>query len=149
MAEPSADPWLAGWPSLLLAPLLSLSAARQRNLLRCWLRQQAVRMPDHRQLLEVQQQLAAGPDAQPQLKLDGFVLYRSSDRLWLVPAHWLPARSEQSLLPLHGALALAAMARWTAGRGQVVCATRALVAGRCVIVRAASRSSWPGVRPSR
>ena len=107
VAEPSADPWLAGWPSLLLAPLLSLSAARQRNLLRCWLRQQAVRMPDHRQLLEVQQQLAAGPDAQPQLKLDGFVLYRSSDRLWLVPAHWLPARSEQSLLPLHGALALA------------------------------------------
>ena len=42
-----------------------------------------------------------------------------------------------------------AMARWAAGPGRVVCAIRALAAGRCVIVRAASRSSWPGVRPGR
>ena len=122
VAEVTADPWLACWPSLLLAPLLSLSAARQRNLLRSWLRQQAVRMPDQRQLLEVQQQLVADSDAQPQLKLDGCVLYRSSDRLWLVPARWLPAHNEQSLLPGDGALSLS-------GNGTLDC--RPVAGGLC------------------
>ncbi|WP_341706565.1 tRNA lysidine(34) synthetase TilS [Halopseudomonas sp.] len=93
------DPWLQVWPSLLLAPVLELSLARQRNLLRFWLRQQGVLMPDQRHLDQWLQQLAASSDAQPQLQLDGRRLYRSSDRLWLVESGW-PARGEmQACLP--------------------------------------------------
>ena len=33
------DPWLRSWPGLLLAPLQALSPARQRNVLRYWLRE--------------------------------------------------------------------------------------------------------------
>lgn len=113
-AVPADDPWLQAWPSLLLAPLLALSQARQRNLLRFWLRQQGLLMPDQRRLDHWLQQLAAGDDAQPQLRLDGRRLYRSSDRLWLVADAW-PSGGEPQLLAPVGVQPL------LAGNGALCC----------------------------
>ena len=97
---PLDDAWLGHWPSLLLAPVLVLSPARQRNLLRFWLRQQGVLMPDQPHLDQWVQQLAACSDAQPQLLLGSHRLYRSSDRLWLVEAGWPRQGSAQICQPL-------------------------------------------------
>lgn len=97
---PVDDSWLCAWPSLLLSPVLALSPARQRNLLRFWLRQQGVLMPDQRHLDQWLQQLAANRDAQPQLLLDGCRLYRSSDRLWLVENGWPRQGDVQACRPV-------------------------------------------------
>lgn len=97
-AVPPDDLWLRAWPSLLLAPVLGLTQARQRNLLRFWLREQGVLMPDQRHLEQWLLQLAAAGDAQPQLLLDGRRIYRSSDRLWLVGNDWPQGGTEQPLV---------------------------------------------------
>lgn len=96
-AVPPDDPWLRAWPSLLLAPVLGLTQARQRNLLRFWLREQDVLMPDQRHLEQWLLQLAAAGDAQPQLLLGGRRIYRSSDRLWLIGDDWPQGGTEQPL----------------------------------------------------
>lgn len=91
------DPWLQVWPSLNLAALVKLSAARQRNMLRYWLLHSGLRLPDHRHLQTLVEQLTAARDSQPLIKMDGGQLRRSSDRLWLLPERGLPAGVEESL----------------------------------------------------
>ena len=94
------DHWLRSWPGLLLAPLQALSPARQRNVLRYWLREHGVLMPDRRHLDQWLQQLVAPADAQPELLLADCRLYRSSDRLWLVSGGWPQRGIPESLCPL-------------------------------------------------
>lgn len=91
------DSWLRNWPSLTLTALLSLSSARQKNLLRYWLHQQGVRLPDQRHLHSLLEQLLAAGDSQPALQLDGARIHRSSGRLWLLPGAGVPAGVEQTL----------------------------------------------------
>lgn len=106
-ATPVADEWLRGWPSLALEALASLSQARQKNLLRYWLQQHHIRLPDQRHLQTLLDQLSAAEDSQPVLQIDSAQLCRSSGRLWLLPAAGIPAGIEQSLATF-GDLRLAA-----------------------------------------
>ncbi|SDS77680.1 tRNA(Ile)-lysidine synthase [Halopseudomonas xinjiangensis] len=92
------DPWLHCWPALMVEPLLGLSRARQANLLRFWLHRLGCRMPDQRQLRELIDQLAARPDSQPAITLDGYRLIRASGCLWLLPQH-LPIPQAQRIEP--------------------------------------------------
>lgn len=91
------DAWLDCWPNLALAALDSLSPARQKNLLRYWLRRHGVRLPDQRHLHALQEQLASDQDSQPQLAMDNARIYRSSGRLWLLPGTGMPAGLAQPL----------------------------------------------------
>lgn len=97
VATPPDDQWLRHWPSLLLERLNQLSPARQKNLLRYWLQQQGVRLPDQRHLHSLLEQLAAAGDSQPLLRVDRAQLYRSSGRLWLLPAPGTAPGIEQPL----------------------------------------------------
>lgn len=97
IAAPMTDPWLMGWPSLALEGLGRLSSARQKNLLRYWLDQQGVRLPDQRHLHSLLEQLSAAADSQPALRIDRSLLYRSSGRLWLLPSTGVPSGVEQRL----------------------------------------------------
>jgi len=96
-AAPVTDIWLRNWPSLALDGLNCLSPARQRNLLRFWLHQQGIRLPDQRHLQTLIEQLAAAEDSQPALRVDHAQLYRSSGRLWLLPPTGVPAGIDQPL----------------------------------------------------
>src|SRR5690606_28095979 len=51
------DDWLRCWPSLDLGVLAAFSPARQKNLLRYWLHQHAIRLPDQRHLHSLVEQL--------------------------------------------------------------------------------------------
>ena len=82
----SLDSWLQPWPALELEVLLTLSAARQNNLLRYWLHQHGKRMPDHRQSEVVLSQLNAAEDSQPVVQIDDYQLCRSAGCLWLQAA---------------------------------------------------------------
>lgn len=97
VATPPGDDWLGGWPSLELAALRRLSAARRTNLLRYWLRRHGLRQPDQRHLQTLLEQLGAQQDTQPELRMAGARIYRSSGRLWLLPDSGMPAGIEQSL----------------------------------------------------
>ena len=97
VAAPVADAWLAGWPSLALDALTRLSPARQKNLLRYWLQQQGMRLPDQRHLHTLLEQLTAATDSQPAVRIGSAQLYRSSGRLWLLPATGVPAGRAQPL----------------------------------------------------
>ncbi|PRB84159.1 tRNA lysidine(34) synthetase TilS [Pseudomonas sp. MYb185] len=96
-ARAPADAWLRAWPSLELTAVLALSPARQNNLLRYWLHGQGIRLPDQRHLHSLVAQLGAAPDSQPVVPLADAQLYRSSGRLWLLPAGGVPAGIEQPL----------------------------------------------------
>lgn len=96
-SAPLADIWLDCWPSMILDALVRLSPARQKNLLRYWLHQQGVRLPDQRHLHTLLEQLAAAQDSQPTLRIGTAQLCRSSGRLWLLPAPGVPAGAAQSL----------------------------------------------------
>lgn len=82
----SQDPWLQPWPALELEAVLTLSAARQNNLLRYWLHRHGKRMPDHRQSEVVLDQLNAAEDSQPVVQIGDYQLCRSVGRLWLQAA---------------------------------------------------------------
>ena len=110
-ATPVADDWLDCWPSLALESLISLSPARQKNLLRYWLHQQDIRLPDQRHLQSLVEQLIAAEDSQPALQIGSAQLYRSSGRLWLLPAAGVPAGIEQSLSALDEVCLLAGNGR--------------------------------------
>src|SRR5690606_8913664 len=110
-ATPLDDDWLAGWPSLDLDALQRLSAPRRTNLLRFWLRHQGLRLPDQRHLNTLLQQLAAQHDTQPELKMHGARIYRSSGRLWLLPGDGMPAGIGQPLASLQS-VALVAGNGW-------------------------------------
>ena len=97
VATPLADEWLNRWPSLALDALSCLSQPRQKNLLRYWLHQEGIRLPDQRHLHSLLEQLAAAADSQPALRIDRAQLCRSSGRLWLLPASGVPAGRGQPL----------------------------------------------------
>lgn len=83
-AEPS---WLT-LPSLALAPLRELSAARQRNALRYWLRD--LTLPPEREHWAGWEALRdAGEDAAPLWRLAGGELRRAGGRLWWLSGDWL------------------------------------------------------------
>lgn len=94
---PVQDPWLAAWPSLDAPALQGLSVPRQGNLLRYWLHLNRLALPPRRQLQAFLAQLAGGADGQPEMRVAGYRLCRSSGRLWLLPGA-MPS------VPVHQAL---------------------------------------------
>ncbi len=105
--------WL-GLPSLELAPLLSLSDARQRNALRHWLAAFTA-LPDSEHWAGWRDLRDAAVDANPLWRLASGELRRADGRLWWLAGDWLqaPAQPLQWSDPA-GALALP-------GNGQVRC----------------------------
>jgi tRNA(Ile)-lysidine synthase len=72
---------------LLLAPLRTLSAARQRNVLRYWITALGYRVPNHHKLMSLQKTvLAAREDANPMIRWGDVELRRYRDSIWLLPA---------------------------------------------------------------
>jgi tRNA(Ile)-lysidine synthase len=87
---------------LELAVLRRWPPARQLQVLREWLRRSAVRLPDERGLLALQQLCEARVDASPSLRLPEATVRRYQDRLLLTPAitptprfavQWSPSRA--------------------------------------------------------
>ncbi|EIK51760.1 tRNA(Ile)-lysidine synthetase [Stutzerimonas stutzeri TS44] len=87
MAPPGACAWLPV-PSLALAPLLTLSSARQRNALRHWLAPLTA-LPDSEHWQGWESLCAAAVDATPVWRLAAGELQRSGDRLWWLSGCWL------------------------------------------------------------
>ncbi|VVM50355.1 tRNA lysidine(34) synthetase TilS [Pseudomonas fluorescens] len=79
--------WL-GLPSLALAPLAALSAARQRNALSHWL-EPLTRLPDTDHWSGWTDLCDAAPDASPIWRLADGELHRSAGRLWWLSGDWL------------------------------------------------------------
>src|SRR5690606_10372986 len=122
-----------------------LGLARQKNLLRYWLQQQGLRLPDSRQLHSLLEQLSAAGDSQPVLRLDQAQLYRSSGRLWLLPWPGVPAGIEQPLEALRDTRLLAGNG-WLRFHG--VAGPRLAGAWRIAYRRGGEQISLPG-RPSQ
>ena len=99
LSEPARFAWL-GLPSLPLAPLRALSAARQRNLLRYWLAPMTA-LPDSDHWAGFESLLAAGADTLPVWRLAGGELHRADGRLWWLAGAWLQAPASVDL-PLAG-----------------------------------------------
>ncbi|MBV4460047.1 tRNA lysidine(34) synthetase TilS [Pseudomonas sp. COR58] len=91
---PDAFDWL-GVPSLALAPLAGLSAARQRNALSHWLTP-LTRLPDADHWSGWSDLCEAAVDAAPVWRLADGELHRSAGRLWWLSGQWLrtPAAGE-------------------------------------------------------
>ncbi|BBP69178.1 tRNA(Ile)-lysidine synthase [Pseudomonas sp. Seg1] len=81
--------WL-GLPSLELAPLAGLSAARQRNALSHWL-EPLTRLPDTDHWSGWVNLYEAAQSASPVWRLADGELHRSAGRLWWLSADWLRA----------------------------------------------------------
>ncbi|AZZ74654.1 tRNA lysidine(34) synthetase TilS [Pseudomonas sp. RU47] len=79
--------WL-GLPSLALAPLAALSAARQRNALSHWL-EPLTRLPDTDHWSGWANLCDAAHDAAPIWRLADGELHRSAGRLWWLSGDWL------------------------------------------------------------
>jgi len=88
-ATPSELSWL-GLPSLELAPLTSLSAARQRNALSHWL-EPLTRLPDTDHWSGWDDLCGAASDASPVWRLADGELHRSAGRVWWLSGGWLRA----------------------------------------------------------
>ncbi|WP_338800931.1 tRNA lysidine(34) synthetase TilS [Pseudomonas sp. RSB 5.4] len=88
-ATPSEFAWL-GLPSLELAPLARLSAARQRNALSHWL-EPLTRLPDTDHWSGWDNLCGAASDASPVWRLADGELQRSAGRLWWLSGDWLRA----------------------------------------------------------
>ncbi|NLD15030.1 MAG: tRNA lysidine(34) synthetase TilS [Gammaproteobacteria bacterium] len=95
-----------------------LSAARQHNLLRYWLRDKTL-LPDSAHWAGWQTLLQAGAGAQPLWQLQGGALVRDGPRLYWLPPHWLQSPPEPELtqvangdyrLPDNGLLRIAGLA---------------------------------------
>ena len=71
--------------SIALSRFLDLSPARQKNLLRDWLRARGAQLPEAGQLSQALAQTRAAADAQPAVALGSQVLRRYRDRLYLTP----------------------------------------------------------------
>lgn len=80
-------PWL-DVPSLALAPLEALSAARQRNALRHWLGP-LTRLPDSDHWASWDSLRDAGPDGRPVWRLADGQLHRAEGRIWWLSGIWL------------------------------------------------------------
>ncbi|MGC1331363.1 tRNA lysidine(34) synthetase TilS [Pseudomonas sp.] len=83
----SPFPWL-NLPSLALAPLLTLSDARQRNALQHWL-SSLTRLPDSQHWAGWQDLRDAAPSATPVWVLADGRLLRAGERLWWLADDWL------------------------------------------------------------
>jgi tRNA(Ile)-lysidine synthase len=69
--------------SLRLSALLTLDAARQRNVLRYWLKGLGFKLPDTVRLAQVQHELLhAAPDRSPEVGWEGVVVRRYRDRVY-------------------------------------------------------------------
>jgi tRNA(Ile)-lysidine synthase len=69
--------------SLRLSALLVLDAARQRNVLRYWLKSLGFKLPDTVRLAQVQHELLhAAPDRSPEVSWEGVVVRRYRDRVY-------------------------------------------------------------------
>ncbi|ROO04980.1 tRNA lysidine(34) synthetase TilS [Pseudomonas fluorescens] len=79
--------WL-GLPSLELAPLAALSAARQRNVISHWL-EPLTRLPDTDHWSGWTDLCEAGHDASPVWRLADGELHRSAGRVWWLSGDWL------------------------------------------------------------
>ncbi|VVP77402.1 tRNA lysidine(34) synthetase TilS [Pseudomonas fluorescens] len=79
--------WL-GLPSLELAPLAALSAARQRNAISHWL-EPFTQLPDTDHWSGWTDLCDAAPDASPIWRLADGELHRSAGRLWWLSGDWL------------------------------------------------------------
>ncbi|WP_025110875.1 tRNA lysidine(34) synthetase TilS [Pseudomonas sp. H1h] len=88
-ALPSEFQWL-GLPSLALAPLTTLSAARQRNALSHWLAP-LTRLPDTDHWSGWATLCDAANDASPVWRLADGELHRSAGRIWWLSGDWLLA----------------------------------------------------------
>ncbi|MCY1355407.1 tRNA(Ile)-lysidine synthase [compost metagenome] len=86
---PAPFPWLR-LPSLELAPLARLSAARQRNALRHWLAE-LTPLPDRDHWAGWVSLRDAAGDAQPLWRLGRGELHRAGGRLWWLAGDWLQA----------------------------------------------------------
>jgi tRNA(Ile)-lysidine synthase len=84
---PCTWPWL-DLPSLELAPLESLSEARQRNALRHWLAPMT-RLPDTDHWAGWNSLRDAGPDGRPVWRLADGHLHRAEGRIWWLSGIWL------------------------------------------------------------
>ncbi|AWY43106.1 tRNA lysidine(34) synthetase TilS [Pseudomonas putida] len=105
--------WL-GVPSLELAPLASLSAARQRNALSHWLAPRT-RMPDSDHWSGWENLRDASGDARPIWRLADGELHRAGGRIWWLSGSWLRAApvveawsdpSQPLILPGNGVITL-------------------------------------------
>jgi tRNA(Ile)-lysidine synthase len=106
--------WL-GLPSLELASLATLSAARQRNALSHWLAA-LTRLPDSDHWSGWEDLRDASGDARPSWRLADGELHRAGGRIWWLSGHWLrtssaaeewPDASRSLALPGNGVLTLA------------------------------------------
>lgn len=84
---PCPWPWLK-LPSLELAPLEALSAARQRNAVRHWLGS-LTRLPDSDHWAGWDSLRDAGPDGRPIWRLTDGQLHRAEGRIWWLSGIWL------------------------------------------------------------
>lgn len=80
-------PWL-DMPSLALAPLETLSPARQRNAMRHWLAP-LTRLPDSDHWAGWDSLRNAGPDGRPIWRLADGQLHRAEGRIWWLSGIWL------------------------------------------------------------
>ncbi|MGH8435461.1 MAG: tRNA lysidine(34) synthetase TilS [Pseudomonas sp.] len=94
---PSAFAWLP-LPSLALAPLLAVSAARQRNALRHWLTPLTL-LPDSEHWAGWEDLRDAAVDAAPIWRLAQGELHRADGRLWWLSGDWL--QEGRQALPWH------------------------------------------------
>lgn len=87
-ANPGAELSWLGLPSLVLAPIAGLSAARQRNALRYWLAALS-QLPDTDHWAGWNTLRDARDDAQPVWKLAEGELHRAAGRIWWLWGDWL------------------------------------------------------------
>ncbi|MFJ7883823.1 tRNA lysidine(34) synthetase TilS [Pseudomonas sp. NPDC096917] len=87
-ANPGAELSWLGLPSLVLAPIAGLSAARQRNALRYWLAALS-QLPDTDHWAGWNALRDARDDAQPVWKLAEGELHRAAGRIWWLWGDWL------------------------------------------------------------
>ncbi|MBE0510641.1 MAG: tRNA lysidine(34) synthetase TilS [Gammaproteobacteria bacterium] len=98
--------------ALMIPALLRRSPARQRNLLRFFVRQAGLPLPDHRRLQAILDDLLpAAADAEPRVSWPGAELRRYRDRLYAMPplpalpeAGWQQEWDGQEVLRLPGGL---------------------------------------------
>jgi tRNA(Ile)-lysidine synthase len=77
--------------TLHISSLLSLDEARQRNVLRYWLKGLGFKLPDTVRLAHLQQEvLHAAPDRSPMMQWEGVVVRRYRDSLYALPAERVP-----------------------------------------------------------
>lgn len=91
--------------SLRLSALLALDAARQRNVLRYWLKSLGFKLPDTVRLAQVQHELLhAAPDRSPEVRWEGVVVRRYRDRVYAVTPQVL--MDNETIIPWDPAQAL-------------------------------------------